>query len=784
MSRIPDYKSIVSENKGIEYKKLDLLELFREITPNIIINTEITTGGNFNNISFGQLESFESNPEKKLNVAISNPLPESSAYIRHHQLLRDNNVVSPFIMYPLYQSKTGLKVFEAADTDLFDFVFDEDKKAFKNSFLTAEQIQCLIGQIVLAVDVLHSHGLAHRDLKTKNILVFKLGHGKYQLKITDFDFLVKVNEAGRPIDKNIPIIGSKNYLPPEFFQAIEAKEDGLSREVRYGNLNLQAFDCYALWMIFDSLWAVCRGKYTHPLAAKLYDLLAQLKHKNPKKRASIQAIKNHAFFGRDAAEREQFFQKLKHEYDLSYINGFCHASGPEADDKTSLLPESITQIYFEVQKLEIQMNYLQEWAHIPAEEKIDSDSYLNRWLNFQASQLKVIQNAAAVLQSINTILSDHRVRKNKDLVIKLAETKNKIFRILRNDKLINSQRSIRRKINQDIISFVKLKEALYFKLKFFKNRSELVKLPEEKYFEQWLAFRANRGSQLKLKEKISDKANHILQTIDAELRNDAIIQDKSYCDELRIMRDEIMRQQRHLDNKLALFDVEGAIRDLYNSLIQFRQKFDFSPISDETPAFLSAQWHDYEKSKDEIIEKAEEALEFIESALTNTDVRSDKECCAELMLMKTKIENLKNKEFKNDYTAFRKLTAKALQQAVNEAYKEYMDNFRDNSTKKFYERIKFSIFHGKKGQLRARKLITDLNDIMISSVKNDQESRAAMVYEKIIDFLSGVKSGTSEYSFKTIVKNKLQKISKIPIDEWKYILYRLKTSQMSQFQRI
>ena len=62
-------------------------------------------------------------------------------------------------------------------------------------------------EIVLALDYLHSKGIAYRDLKPENLLIAGDGH----LKITDFGFAKKIKEGAR----SFTLCGTPEYLAPE-----------------------------------------------------------------------------------------------------------------------------------------------------------------------------------------------------------------------------------------------------------------------------------------------------------------------------------------------------------------------------------------------------------------------------------------------------------------------------------------------------------------------------------------------------------------------------------------
>ncbi|CAH1102992.1 unnamed protein product [Psylliodes chrysocephalus] len=68
-------------------------------------------------------------------------------------------------------------------------------------------------EVVLALDVIHSMGFVHRDVKPDNMLLDKYGH----LKLADFGTCMRMDEGGLVRSNNV--VGTPDYISPEVLQS-------------------------------------------------------------------------------------------------------------------------------------------------------------------------------------------------------------------------------------------------------------------------------------------------------------------------------------------------------------------------------------------------------------------------------------------------------------------------------------------------------------------------------------------------------------------------------------
>lgn len=168
---------------------------------------------------------------------------------------------------------------------------------FRNT-LNENEIKILAAELVLAIEVIHSKGFIHRDLKPDNVFISDSGH----IVVGDFGLCKKLKSKG---ELSSTFCGTLCYLPPEIL-----KKQGYSRNVDWYLLGELLFECaFGAPPFFDpcssrmrALISNCDPKFpsSHQFTPTFINLLKSLLDKDPSQRLGssfgARQLKRHPFF--------------------------------------------------------------------------------------------------------------------------------------------------------------------------------------------------------------------------------------------------------------------------------------------------------------------------------------------------------------------------------------------------------------------------------------------------------------------------------------------------------
>jgi len=167
----------------------------------------------------------------------------------------------------------------------------------ENGSLTEENARRFMIQLISALNVCHANSIIHRDVKLENILLTK----ENNLRLSDFGLsamLPKV-EGQRPFVTSCA--GSPLYMAPEVFslQPHDEKVDIWSLGVCLYYMTVgsypfiaDSYDNLEECVLFEDI----KFQPSMRLSSNLQDLLVRMMHKDPEKRISLQAMKQHPWF--------------------------------------------------------------------------------------------------------------------------------------------------------------------------------------------------------------------------------------------------------------------------------------------------------------------------------------------------------------------------------------------------------------------------------------------------------------------------------------------------------
>ncbi|KAK0097700.1 hypothetical protein PV326_014408 [Microctonus aethiopoides] len=155
-------------------------------------------------------------------------------------------------------------------------------------------------QLLLAVSILHSHGIVHRDIKTANIF---LTDQTNCLKLGDFGTAVKIKSHTTMIGELQGFVGTQAYMAPEVFMKTETVGHGRAVDIwSVGCCVIEMASGKRPWVEFDSnyqiMFKVGMGESPLPpkhLCKEGVDFTTKCLQHDAKKRPTALSLLSHSF---------------------------------------------------------------------------------------------------------------------------------------------------------------------------------------------------------------------------------------------------------------------------------------------------------------------------------------------------------------------------------------------------------------------------------------------------------------------------------------------------------
>lgn len=201
----------------------------------------------------------------------------------------------------------------AANGELFDYLF------FPRSGFGERNARYLFKQLIDGIEGCHSAGVAHRDLKTENIMM----DDEWNVKIADFGYATLLaGKSGNGILTTA--LGTISYAAPEILNKkpyIGSTADLFScgvilfilvtGKLPFGKAVL--FDNYYKHFIknsYENFWALMSPKIDN-VSEEFKSLINLMLAYDPTQRPSISEVKNHSWTLKESASKEEIFAEFE-----------------------------------------------------------------------------------------------------------------------------------------------------------------------------------------------------------------------------------------------------------------------------------------------------------------------------------------------------------------------------------------------------------------------------------------------------------------------------------------
>eukprot|EP01061_Rhynchopus_euleeides_P009087 TRINITY_DN18247_c1_g2_i1.p1 TRINITY_DN18247_c1_g2~~TRINITY_DN18247_c1_g2_i1.p1 ORF type:complete len:595 (+),score=202.26 TRINITY_DN18247_c1_g2_i1:84-1787(+) len=225
------------------------------------------------------------------------------AKILHNRMLREvrkeqallQKVAHPNIVDLISAFQTRDKIFLVMEFlsggELFNLMTAEPSKRF-----SVDRARFYAGQLVLAIEYLHTIKIIHCDLKAENCVLTRDGY----MKLTDFGFATTIHEGEKIVSRN----GTPVYMAPEMIKV--NRETGYTFTVDVWSLGVLIYAMLTGYFPFHgetpqiTLRYVCERDLAYPPGVQVSDdsraLLKRCLDRNPSTRITSTQMKGHRFF--------------------------------------------------------------------------------------------------------------------------------------------------------------------------------------------------------------------------------------------------------------------------------------------------------------------------------------------------------------------------------------------------------------------------------------------------------------------------------------------------------
>ena len=267
--------------------------------------------------TFGKVKSAEEiKTGQKVSIKILNKnkiqgKENMNQIIREIKILKELNHPNLIKLYQIIEDNYHYFIVTeyASGGELFNLIV-------KNKHLSENDASIFFTQLIFALEFLKIKNISHRDIKPENILI----RNNKELLLIDFGLSCQFNE-GELI--NTPC-GSPCYAAPEML--LGNNYNGLASDIWSCGIVLFTMVCGYLPYEEETNEKLYKKIYSTKLeipdriSSQCKDLLNKILVVNPRKRPSLEEIKNHKFLNYGVIWYKEHFSKIMKKYDLKKEN--------------------------------------------------------------------------------------------------------------------------------------------------------------------------------------------------------------------------------------------------------------------------------------------------------------------------------------------------------------------------------------------------------------------------------------------------------------------------------